>query len=159
MNIRKLIPALILLAVVIMACSKNKFETKPKVEVVDQNTDILIKPNNLVINLEFFDKEGDVTDSIIVVRDRVNKKAIGPYDDPVPYNLPIPSYPSGTTNGEFELQLTFDNEVTFGMTPIPIPGSGTPPKAEPDTVDFKFVLKDKGGNKSDTAIARVIVIR
>ena len=143
---------MILLAVIFTACSKNKFETKPKIEVVSQSTDILPPGGAFRVNLEFFDKEGDVTDSIIVVRSRINKK------NPVNlgYPLPIPPFP-GATNGEFQLDLDYTGYITVAMSPIPIPGSGG--KFEPDTLDLKFVLRDKAGNKSDTAQTRLIVIR
>lgn len=47
----------ILLVTIIVACSKNKLETKPSIEVKSYNTKEVFPGQDLIINLEFGDKE------------------------------------------------------------------------------------------------------
>jgi hypothetical protein len=114
------------------------------------------KPDPLRLNIEYTDKEGDVSDSLFITRQRLNmKKPVtskeSPYD--------IPSFPT-MNKGEFEITLDYFNDLTFNLTPIPIPGSGNPAKNEIDTLRLKIVAKDKAGNKSDTLVVdNVYVIR
>jgi hypothetical protein len=142
-----------------IACGKDKFETVPQLtlksikpkapEAVDP-----IKNPNLRINIEYTDKEGDVSDSLLIVRQRLNIKkpvtALNPYD--------IPSFPT-KDRGEFEVTLPYYTHLTVGMDAIPIPGTN-PKRNEVDTLRLKIVARDKAGNKSDTLVVdNVYVIR
>jgi hypothetical protein len=139
-----------------IACGKDKFETKPQLTLRSKSPDIVDKPDPLRLNIEYTDKEGDVSDSLFITRQRLNtKKPVtskeSPYD--------IPSFPT-MNKGEFEITLDYFNDLTFNLTPIPIPGSGNPAKNEIDTLRLKIVAKDKAGNKSDTLfVDNVYVIR
>lgn len=137
------------------ACDKDKFETKPQLELKSRSTDIIPVNGDLRLNIEFRDKEGDVSDSLLIVKQRLNKK--GPAQLLLPYG--IPDFPT-TDKGEFEVTLDYQFGLTFGLIAIPIPGSGNPPKREIDTLRLKIVARDKAGNKSDTLIVdNVYVIR
>ena len=139
-----------------IACGKDKFETKPQLTLRSKSPDVVNKPDPLRLNIEYTDKEGDVSDSLFITRQRLNsKKPVtskeSPYD--------IPSFPT-MNKGEFEITLDYFNDLTFNLTPIPIPGSGNPAKNEIDTLRLKIVAKDKAGNKSDTLVVdNVYVIR
>ena len=150
----------VIIVVGMIACGKDKFQTVPQLtlksitpkapEAVDLNK------RTLRINIEYTDKEGDVSDSLFITRQRLNQKkpvtsAESPYD--------IPTFPN-MDKGEFEITLDYFTHLTFNLTPIPIPGSGTPAKNEIDTLRLKIVAKDKAGNKSDTLfVDNVYVIR
>jgi hypothetical protein len=70
----------------------------------------------------------------------------------------IPDFPA-TSKGEFDVTLTYQFGLVFGLSPIRIPGSN-PVQNEPDTLSLKFVARDRAGNKSDTlTISNIIVIR
>jgi hypothetical protein len=140
--------------VLMVACSKDKYETKPTLKIKETNGNMIPVNGTLKVTLEYTDKEGDVTDSVIVVRTRLNKKnnAIAPV---APY--PIPSFP-GATKAEIDVYLEYQFGLVFGLPPINIPGT-TPQAYETDTLDIKFVVRDKEGNKSDTATTRVYVQR
>lgn len=144
-----------LFVIAFIACSKDKFQTKPQLKFISKNTDEVPQNGTLRVTLEYTDKEGDVDDSIIVVRQRLNKKA--PVTLPAsPY--PIPKFPA-ITKGEFEITLTYQFGLIFGLSPIRIAGSN-PARNEPDTLNLKFVARDKAGNKSDTlTLSNIIVIR
>lgn len=151
----KSIISLSALFILILACNKDKFQTKPRITVKSVSNKLIPFNGSIDITLEFTDKEGDVNDSIFVIRQRLNRR--GPLvRPPSPYK--IPAFPN-TTKGEFIISLEYNLGLTFGISPIRIIGSN-PARNEPDTMSIKFVAKDKAGNKSDTAtVENVIIIR
>ncbi len=137
------------------ACDKDRFETKPQIKILSVNRNVVEKNTDLRFLLEFTDKEGDVDDSLFVIRQRLNSR--GPVTlRPSPYG--IPKFPN-QSKGEIQVTLAYNEGITFGISPLRIPGSN-PEQFQPDTMRFKFVLKDRAGNVSDTATSRdIIVIR
>ena len=145
------------LAALVLSCDKDNFETKPTLEVIEMSSDYIPGPPNpgdLRVRLEFTDKEGDVTDSIILLRERMNLKNTVKSNH-IKYS--IPTHPT-ITKAEIEVYLEYYNGLTFGFPAITIPGTN-PTQYEPDTMQLKFVVRDAQGNKSDTATAHVIVER
>jgi hypothetical protein len=101
----------------------------------------------LTLNIEFTDKEGDVRDSLLVVRERLNVR--GRTQLPAsPYG--IPDFPH-TDRGEFEVSLNYQFGLVFGLGPIRVVGSN-PVRNEVDTLRLKIVARDAAGNKSDTLV-------
>ena len=142
-----------------IACGKDKFQTVPQLtlrSITPEAPGVVEKGDPLRINIEYTDKEGDVSDSLFILRQRLNKNK--PVTSPIsPYD--IPTFPT-IGKGEFEITLTYVFDLTVNLPAIPIPGSGTPPKNEIDTLRLKIVAKDKAGNKSDTLVVdNVYVIR
>jgi hypothetical protein len=133
------------LVLLLLACGKDNFETKPQLKIKSADPKEVTNERPLTIIIEFTDKEGDVSDSLYIVRQRLNLNGAETFL-PLPYKLP--DFPK-TTKGEFELNLDYNQDVTLNMNPIRIPGTNT---NEQDTLRLKFVAKDKGGNFSDTAI-------
>lgn len=142
------------LTVIIISCDKDKFQTVPTLELISLSSEVVPKNSALRVTLEFTDKEGDVTDSIIMLRKRLNLKNTITTN---PIKYAIPSHPS-STKAEITLDLEYQNGLVFGYNAINIPGTN-PSQFEPDTMQLKFVVRDAAGNKSDTATANVIVIR
>ena len=138
-----------------LSCGKDKFETKPQLEYLSRNTDIVNPGQALRLNIEFRDKEGDVSDTLFIVRQRLNRK--GPVQLPASFYL-IPDFPK-TDKGEFEITLDYSNDLTTALTAIPIPGSGTPAKKEIDTLRIKILARDLGGNKSDTLVVDNVYVK
>jgi hypothetical protein len=151
MKINKLPVFILLLAV--LACGKDKFQTIPQLKFKSINTYNVPINENLRVTLEYTDKEGDVDDSLVVVRQRLNRR--GPVTlSPSIFN--IPEFPN-TNKGQFEMNFLYQFHLISGLTPIRIPGSN-PPMNEPDTLLMKFVAKDKAGNKSDTLVLNTIYV-
>ena len=142
------------LAAIIIACSKDKFQTKPQITIKSVSSDIVPMNSGLRVTLEFTDKEGDVSDSVYFVRERLNQTAPSVLAAKV---YEIPDFPN-TSKGEIEVNLSYYQDITVNMPALSQPGT-TPPSYQPDTMNLKFVVQDKAGNKSDTATAHVIVIR
>ncbi|HEV8271297.1 MAG TPA: hypothetical protein VGQ04_08310 [Chitinophagaceae bacterium] len=145
----------LIITFVMISCGKDKFETIPQLEYKSRNTDIVPVNGSLRLNIEFRDKEGDVNDSVLIVRQRLNKR--GAVQLPAnPYG--IPHFPT-TDKGEFEITLDYQFQLITGLAPIRIPGSN-PVKNEVDTLRLKIVARDHAGNKSDTLVVdNVYVIR
>jgi hypothetical protein len=143
-----------LFILIMPGCGKDKFQTKPQLKFKSKNTDVVQLNQALRINIEYTDKEGDVDDSLLVVRQRLNRR--GPLSLLSPYG--IPKFPD-TNKGEFEVTFAYQFHLIVGMPAIRVPGSN-PPRNEPDTLRLKFVARDKAGNKSDTLyVDNIVVIR
>lgn len=153
MSMKKICASLCLL-LFIGACNKDNFESKPTLKVESLSSEVVPKGSDLVINFSFTDKEGDISDTLFVLRQRRNLR--GPRTaSPVPYR--VPAFPN-ESKGEISLRLSYVNDLTFNFPEIRIPGTN-PSQYEPDSMTLRFVLKDKEGNKSDTASASVVVLR
>lgn len=138
---------LAIIAIVVIACGKDRFQTVPQLKLKSRNTDIVPLNGTLTLNIEFTDKEGDVRDSLLVVRERLNVR--GRTQLPAsPYG--IPDFPH-TDKGEFELSLNYQFGLVFGLGPLRVPGSN-PVRNEVDTLRLKIVARDAAGNKSDTLV-------
>jgi hypothetical protein len=142
-----------IIALAAFACGKDKFQTIPQLKLKSVNTDVVPLNGNLRLTIEYTDKEGDVDDSLFVVRQRLNSR--GPVTLPSAiYN--IPDFPD-TNKGEFQVTLEYITQLTAGLSPIRVPGSN-PARNEPDTLLLKFVAKDKAENKSDTLVVSNIFV-
>ena len=149
----KLLIVFATLALLLAACGKDKFQTTPQLKIKSVSTKHLAFNESLSVLLEFTDKEGDVSDSFFIVRQRLNLH--NPLTmPPLPY--PLPQYPKAQ-KGEIEVNLDFQTGVILALEPIRIPGSN-PEQNEPDTMILKFVAKDKGGHYSDTATVDNLIV-
>lgn len=143
----RVIPAIFAfsLAILLIACGKDKFETKPKLEIKDYNTRELFNGQDLRIRLNFFDKEGDLNGAPVfgeIVR--LNLFPLGPDQDKVDtFQTFLPEFPS-KDNGEISFQLPY--------------GFLKESTVENDTLVFRFAVIDLAGNKSDTITSDQVVI-
>ena len=150
---KTIITVAVIIVLTIIACGKDRFQTVPQLKLKSRNTDVVPANGTLRLNIEYTDKEGDVSDSLLIVRQRLNIH--GPLTLPVsPYKIPV--FPE-TDKGEFEVSLTYQFGLVFGLSPIRIPGS-SPVRNEIDTLRFKIVARDKAGNKSDTLVVDNIYV-
>jgi len=145
---------LFLLLGTLVACDKDKFETKPQLTLKSINTNEVPYNGNLVVTLEFTDKEGDVNDSLFVIRERLNVR--GPFvAAPSPFK--IPNFPE-RNQGEMQINFDFQTQLISGLPSIRIPGT-VPSQYEPDSLILKFVARDKEGNLSDTLTVNDIFVQ
>lgn len=136
-----------------LACGKDKFQTIPQLKLKSISPDLVPVNGNLRLRIEFTDKEGDVTDTLFVVRERLNVR--GPIVLPAsPYS--IPDFPK-FEKGEFEVNMTYQFDLTVGLSPIRVPGSN-PVRNEIDSLRLKIVARDKAGNKSDTLVVNNVYV-
>lgn len=128
----------------LLACKKNVYNTKPTIKIASVNTNVVAVGGTLTFNLKVTDKEGDVTDTLFVKKIRINKRVRATLRDS--FALKIPDAPN-SSDGTVRVDFTYQNYLISASSPI-----------ENDTLLFKFALKDKAKNISDTVISGPIVI-
>ncbi|MBD0286343.1 MAG: hypothetical protein ICV84_15865 [Flavisolibacter sp.] len=138
---------LVLFIAFLMGCSKDKFKTQPQIKIKSYNTKEVQRNQDLVIQLSFTDKEGDLANGkFTYMPRRTNLRPPPPgvrYPDSVKVN--IPQFPT-SDNGDFELRLNW-NVLHLS-------------DRENDSLFFRFVVMDKAGNKSDTVNSdRIVIMR
>lgn len=138
---------IITIAVFILAgCGKDKFKPTPSLTFKSVNTTELHKEQLIRFTLEFTDKEGDVSDSILVQKIVPNCPASG-FEQ---YFL-MPSIPeSGDLKGEIVFTIGYNVTGYYDVV--------GPRCSEEDTATFRFALRDKKGHMSDTVSSPKIII-
>ncbi|MDP4261566.1 MAG: hypothetical protein Q8941_03440 [Bacteroidota bacterium] len=149
----KTVLAFLVLAFVlfIISCRKGKFETRPRIEVKGYNTREVPPHGQLVIHLNYYDKEGDLGGGdFFAARYRLNIRPLAGSDANLPDTLDaahgytVPVFPA-KDQGEIDLTLDWDGFLKES-------------NAENDTIYFRIAVSDKAGNKSDTINTDPIVI-
>ena len=148
----KTIILILSVSLLVFACSKDKVETKPHIKIKSASPEVVPLNTNMIVNLEFTDKEGDL-DVVYIWKVRLNKFVRPTIRDSIPPRE-IPEFPKNQT-GELELNLEYQAHLISAQSPRRDPLTN---KLEPDTLNLKFLVKDKAGNASDTAYLNNIVI-
>ena len=134
------------LAILLIACGKDKYETKPKLEIKDYSSKEIFPGTQLTIRINYFDKEGDLSQApMISILRRLNVFPLPPSLDKVDtIRTNLPEFPKND-NGEITFTLPYDflKEST----------------TEHDTIMFRFAVTDRAGNASDTVETTPIEIR
>lgn len=139
-------------AFVFASCDKGKFSTRPSLTLKNVSTYVVPVNGSLNFTFSFTDKEGDISNLLYVRKIRMNQRIVPTLRDS--FALDVPQFPK-KVYGEIDLNMDYNNYLVSASNP---PQTGTPPKAENDTLVFKFVLKDEADNKSDTVTTNKIVI-
>lgn len=130
----------------LFSCNKNKYTTAPQLTYKSVNTKTLSNGQVLSFTLSFTDAEGDLQDSLYV--EKYEPKCA---NSSFKQKYKIPTFPT-SKNQSGEIIVSYGYNVT-GYPPIL-----TPQCNRNDTCVFKFVLKDKAQNKSDTVTSETIVL-
>jgi hypothetical protein len=132
-----------------ISCNKDKFDTKPTLKFEGVNTKVLARGDAIRFDLSVTDEEGDLTDSLFifkVTRNCVNSNNKSKYRIPV-----FPANKKLSVN--IEVAFAYRN-TTLGLPAIPEPQCAN----RNDSCFFRFVIRDKAGNVSDTVNTPEIVI-
>jgi hypothetical protein len=145
---------LLISALVIVSCNKDKVATKPSIKITSINGNVIPFGAGLVVEMDFTDKEGDISNTMFVQKIRKNIRTTATIRDT--FSLAIPSFPVKST-GEIQLNMDYNNYLVSAINP---PKKGTPPNEvfEDDTLEIRFALRDLAGNVSDTVSAGTIVV-
>lgn len=135
-----------LFALIFIGCKKEKFTTKPQLTFKSINTKVLDRGQIIIFTLGYTDLEGDLQDSIYVEKIEPTCTQSGFISKYI-----IPNFPS-TKNAEGDIQ------VSFGYNVDNYPLIKAPQCSRNDTCYFRFALKDKAQNVSDTVKSDVFVI-
>lgn len=152
---KKLLLAAVVL-VVLVACNKDKYQTKPQISVKSVGADAVPVNGDLTVVLSYTDKEGDISDSLFIKKIRLNKTVVPTLRDSLKYKIPdMPDY----SKGEITVALDYQNNLISAINAPPIQGTN-PPVLQPDTLLIRMWIHDKAGNVSDTVnIGPVAVFR
>lgn len=138
--------AICLSAFFFAACSKDKFESKPKLEFAEYDK-FVDAGGILKFRINFFDKEGDLNKgSFLAIRQRLNNNPPIPPSSYLAETYPsqLPDFPAkDQAEILFQLDYTRLNESSI----------------QNDTMRFKFVVTDRAGNESDTLVSDIIIAR
>ena len=145
---------LLISGIALLSCNKDKAATKPSIKITSLNGNFIPFGGTLVVEMDFTDKEGDISNTIFVQKIRKNIRTTATIRDT--FSLAVPSFPS-KSSGEIQLALDYNNYLVSAINP---PKVGTPPnqRNEDDTLEIRFVLRDLAGNVSDTASAGTVIV-
>lgn len=138
---------------ILAGCTKDKFQTKPQLSFKKFNTTVLQQRQILVITLQVTDAEGDIQDSIYI--EKINPRCPASF---IRERHAMPNF-TATKNLNAEIEITYAYNNT---DPInngqPYPQLFGPQCNRNDTATFRFWLKDKEKNVSDTLVSDPLVI-
>lgn len=139
-----------IIILLLFSCKKNKYTTKPQLKYKSVNGKVFRSGDIITFTLSFTDAEGDlISDSALYVRKfepRCPASNFAQY-----YPLPKDFTPGKDQAGEIS--------VTYGYNNSSVPQQILGPRcARNDTCVFKFVLRDKEKNRSDTVTSEAIVL-
>lgn len=140
-----------LLLFIVMGCDKTTFTTKPQISFKNiSNTTLSATNPILFFEIRFTDKEGDVQDTLWV--QKISK--VCPNSPGVQFisKNKVPDFTS-VPNQEGVLEIGFAYNANIGNYPV-ITGCGN----RNDTATFKFWLRDKAKNVSDTLVSPPIIL-
>lgn len=136
-----------------VACNKDKFQTKPTISIKSLNTEFIPLNGSLIITLDVTDKEGDVQDSVIIIKIRLNRRVVPTLRDTLRYKFPVfPNTPRTQVVATLDYQT-----ILSAQSPPFIPGTN-PPQREQDTLILKLAVRDNAGNTSDTITSKQIIV-
>jgi hypothetical protein len=141
-SVVRIIIAVASIAFLQFSCSKDKFTTRPQLKFKSVNNYTIDRGDLIIFNLEFTDKEGDVSDTLYFQNRTANCPA-SDYGAPASYK--IAEFPT-TADIKAELEITFENG-TNNTGNVIYSGNRC---LKPDTTYFYFWMKDKANNVSDT---------
>lgn len=134
------------ISLLFVACKKSTFSTKPSLKYESANATELRVGDVLEMRLTFTDAEGDlVSDSALFV-EQFSTFCTATYFKSV---YPLEPFPTSTN-----LEGTI--LVKFGYRALP--SLKEPQCGETDTCFFRFALRDKEKNVSDTIISEPIIL-
>jgi hypothetical protein len=134
---------LFVVSALLIACGKDKFETKPRIEVLDYTSKIIPADGSLAIRLNYYDKEGDLgSGQLYIFRQRLNIRP-GNQNRADTFRYQLPEF-TNRDKGEIRIE--------FNATEL------TESSIENDTILFKIAVADLADNHSDTLTTETLVI-
>ncbi len=137
-----------LVFIVIAACNKNQFTTKPQLTYKGESTQVVGPGGSIIFTLHYTDKEGDIQNYLYL-----EKKTSDCPADSIVTKYAIPSNVPPQKNGEGDIIVSLSY-----LPGDPYPGIGQPTCGRSDTCIFRFALADKANNTSDTISSPQIII-
>lgn len=143
---------LILLAIPAMfyGCKKDTYTSKPQISIKSISNKTLSQGDLLVFSIQFTDAEGDIQDTLWV--QKISRTCPSTPGAQFISKNKVPDFtPTSNLKGTLEIGYAYNANISGYST---VSGCGT----KNDTAYFKFWLKDKAKNVSDTLISDNIVL-
>lgn len=135
-----------IISIIFISCEKDKYTTVPKLKFESSNGSVFKSGDLIEFTLSFTDAEGDLQDSLYV--EKFEPKCV---NSRFKQMYKIPTFPSSKDQaGEIK--------ITYGYNVQNYPPILGPQCNRNDTATFKFFIKDKAQNKSDTVSSGPIVL-
>jgi hypothetical protein len=155
-NMKKRIVYILAFLFVVMGCGKDRLETRPSIKIKSLNATYLDFGQELVLEIEFQDKEGDISDSIYFQKVILNQWKPAPGDTLFPeIYQQVPDYSPQKPKGIIRVRMRYTDVVAAAQPHQ----SGTPPTNDPDTIQLRVALQDEAKNVSDTITTEQIIIK
>ncbi|MBS1628006.1 MAG: hypothetical protein JSR09_00410 [Bacteroidetes bacterium] len=139
-----------LIAFAIIACNKGQFTSKPQLSFKSINSLTFSQGQVLNFQINFTDAEGDIQDTMWI--QKVSKTCPSSPGTNFAVKYKVPDFPTTKNlSGYFDINFAY-NTTSTGY--VSITGCGT----INDSSYFRFVLKDKANNVSDTLVSPVITL-
>lgn len=144
------------LSVIILSCGKNQLSTRPNLTFNSASRTVVDRGETITFTLGYTDREGD----IFGILDNTVDTCI--YVEKDTRNCPASNFVA-----YFELPAAPDEELSKGEIQVRFsrtPNTEFPPLGDPvceeknDSCVFRFVLRDREGNVSDTVSSPEIVL-
>lgn len=131
-------------------CQKSTYTTKPQLSVKSISSTTLVQGSLLLFQIQFTDAEGDIQDTLFV--QKISRTCPGTPGAQFLSKNKVPDFtPTSSLKGILEIGYAYNANIPGYST---ISGCGT----KNDTAYFKFWLKDKAKNVSDTLVTENIVL-
>ena len=141
---------LLTIPVLFYACTKSTYTTKPQISVKSISGTTLGPGSVLLFSIEFTDKEGDVQDTLWV--QKISRTCPTTAGAQFISRNKMPDFtPTANLKGTIEVGYGYNTNASGYPT---ISGCGI----KNDTCYFRFWLKDKAKNVSDTLVTQNIVL-
>jgi len=137
---------------VLFACSKDSYKTKPSLKVTSVSRNYVTPADNLVVNVQATDKQGDYPGGIFKYKIvRLNQR---------PLEIGLPDYTeiADTLNDNNGFHFDRDFQKADFQRTFNYQGDLHRSSVENDTIQIYFFLIDRGQNVSDTVYTNTIVI-
>lgn len=137
--------------VILWACNKDTYTTKPQISFKSISSTNLKAGDLLLFQIKFTDKEGDIQDTLWV--QKISKAC--PNSPGVQFIAPnkVPDFtPTPNLDGILELGFAYNANVQG----YPVIGGCS---NKNDTATFKFWLRDRAKNISDTLVTPPIILQ
>ena len=146
----------ILIAFIIVACfnacSKDKFSVKPQLTFKSVNTDVLYPNQILEFQLHYTDKDGDIQNTKFFIQ-KISLNCTLAGSSFIDTSNVIPESVPQKTDAEGDVVVRYLYGIADNIAIITGPVCN-----KNDTCIFRFVLRDKANNVSDTVTSPQVVI-
>lgn len=130
--------------VFIVSCGKDTFQSKPQLTLKSVSSTTVPVGSDLQIKMRLTDKEGDFVDTIWLSK-VTTRCTLSNFKDSLLYRIPADAPRTKNFDGEVVISFSYPVELQ-------------PRCIRPDTAVFRFWMKDKAGNRSDTVKTQPIII-